>query len=66
MLARLKGAALVTCDVVDEAAAAGVKWFPKGGSTHRRLLEAVQTNQMREITQGFASSGSGAKRSRAQ
>ena len=58
----------MTCDVVDEAAAAGVKWFPKGGSTHRRLLEAVQTNQMREITQGFASSGSGsgAKRSRAQ
>ena len=35
--------------------AAGIKWFPEEGSTHLRLREAVETNDIACLYEGFNS-----------
>ena len=60
VLNRLDAGQLVTPALVD-AAAGAVAFFPKDGSTHKRLREAASTNDIACIHDGFASSS---KRSR--
>ena len=63
-MARALGAGVLLNDSATSAivdAAAGVRFFPKEGATHKRLREAAETGQIAYVTQGRS-----AKRGRAR